>query len=403
MDTLFVANLSLFIIAMALQLTPRPRESNSRMGASNVEHAQFGWTAYIPYIWVAIVYVLLTQSRDSNFPIPFQVFAWAVGGIIGLVIVRQIITFQENARLSRQLLAELIERKAAEQAVRRLNDELEQRVADRTAALTQEVAERGRLMVELERKNKELESIVYISSHDLRSPLVNIQGFGKNLQKYFGQVLHELAEATTLEDLRTTTQPILAERIPRALGFIETSSTKMSILIDGLLRLSRIGRVPLQREPVDMNLMMQTILTSAAFEIEKNDAQVIVEKNLAGCYGDLHQLNQVFSNLLDNAIKYRAPDRPLIIRIASQVQGDKVVYTVADTGLGMAPENREKIWEIFRRFNENDSIPGEGLGLTIARRIVERHGGKTWVESELGVGSRFFIELPANACSTVKE
>jgi len=152
-----------------------------------------------------------------------------------------------------------------------------------------------------------------------------------------------------------------------------------------------------------MNLMMQAILTSAAFELEKNDAQVIVEKNLAGCYGDLHQLNQVFSNLLDNAIKYRAPERALIVRVASQVEGDKVVYTVADTGLGMAPENREKIWEIFRRFNENDSISGEGLGLTIARRIVERHGGKTWVESELGVGSQFFIELPANACSTVKE
>ncbi len=352
---------------------------------------------------MAIVYVLLTQSRDGNFPIPFQVFAWAVGGIIGLVIVRQIIAFQENARLSRQLFAELIERKAAEQAVRRLNDELEQRVADRTAALTQEVAERGRLMVELERKNKELESIVYISSHDLRSPLVNIQGFGKNLQKYFGQVLHELAEAHTLEDLRATTQPILAERIPKALGFIETSSTKMSILIDGLLRLSRIGRAPLQREPVDINLMMQTILTSAAFEIEKNNAQVIVEKNLAGCYGDVHQLNQVFSNLLDNAIKYRAPDRPLIIRIASQVQGDKVVYTVADTGVGMAPENREKIWEIFRRFNENDATPGEGLGLTIARRIVERHGGKTWVESEPSVGSRFYIELPTQVCPIPKE
>ena len=315
---------------MALQLTPRPRELNSRVGASNIERAQFGWTAYIPYVWVATVYVLLTQSRDSSFPIPFKVFAWAVDGIIGLVIVRQIITFQENARPSRQLLAELIERKAAEQAVRQLSDEFEQRGADRTAALTQKVAERGRLMVELERKNKELESIVYISSHDLRSPLVNIQGFGKNLQKYFGQVLHELAEATTLEDLRTTTQPILAERIPKVLGFIETGSTKMSFLIDGLYR-------------------------------------------------------------------------PLIIRIASQVKGDKVVYTVADTGLGMAPENREKIREIFRRFNESEATPGEGLGLTIARRIVECHGGKTWVESELSIGSRFYIELPANAYSTVKE
>lgn len=255
--------------------------------------------------------------------------------------------------------------------------------------------EREHLLAELEHKNKELETLVYIASHDLRSPLVNIQGFGKNLKKHFSQISDILESADSLEEFRTMARNVLAERIPTALHFIETGSLKMESLIDGLLRLSRIGRVSLYREMLNMITLLQGVLDAMAFQIEKAGASVTLVQPLADCYADRNQLSQVFSNLLDNALKYRVPDRQLSITISSQVGPDKIIYTIADTGLGIAPEDQNKIWEIFRRIEDREGIPGEGLGLTIARRIVERHRGRIWVESEPGSGSRFHVELPA--------
>ena len=258
-------------------------------------------------------------------------------------------------------------------------------------------AERERLLGELERKNQELESIVYVASHDLRSPLVNIQGFSANLQKYFRLISEALGNALSLDDLRAAVGPILTERIPNALQFVEASSMKMDVLINGLLRLSRVGRIWLQLEMVDMDLLVQKILNVMAFQIEKAGAGVRVQPPLAPCYGDKDQLSQVFSNLLDNAIKYQAPSRPLVITISSEINDRKVVYSITDTGQGIAPEHQGKIWEIFHRFGEDAAIPGEGLGLTLARRIIERHNGRIWVESIPDVGSCFKVELPHEA------
>jgi PAS domain S-box-containing protein len=258
----------------------------------------------------------------------------------------------------------------------------------------QSETEREKLLAELERKNKELESIVYIASHDLRSPLVNIQGFGRNLQKYFYQISTLLENAPSFDIFRSDVQMLLTERIPNALRFVETSSAKMDTLIDALLRVSRLGRATLQIAEVDMTALVQTILDSMAFQMDKAHAQVDLQMPLAACRGDKNLLNQVFSNLLDNALKYRDPSRPLTITIRSHLADNKAIYTVADSGLGIAPENQEKIWEIFRRLEDDASIPGEGLGLTIARRIIERHNGSIWVESQPGVGSQFFIALP---------
>jgi signal transduction histidine kinase len=257
--------------------------------------------------------------------------------------------------------------------------------------------ERSRLMAELERKNKDLESLIYVASHDLRSPLVNKQGFGRNLQKYLGQTNDLLQSSDTLDDFRTAFNPLLENKIPSALQFIEAASTKMDILIDGLLRVSRIGRAVLQKRLVDMDLLLQEIVKSMAFQLDKAGAHVEVVSPLAGCYVDPNQINQVFSNLIDNAIKYRNPNVPLTITISSQVQDRYALYTVADTGMGIAAENQDKIWELFYRLEGEAAIPGEGLGLTISRRIVERHGGRIWVESEPGVGSRFMVELPLKA------
>ena len=256
-------------------------------------------------------------------------------------------------------------------------------------------AERERLLDELERKNEELESLVYVASHDLRSPLVNLQGFGQNLQNHFIQVSGFLQNAETLDDFRTNAQSLLKERIPKALHFIESSTMKMDSLISGLLRVSRAGRTVLQIEPVDMAHMLHDILDSMAFQIKKAGAWIKLEEPLTPCQGDQNQLNQVFSNLLDNALKYRDPNRPLTITISSKVESRMVIYVIADTGIGISAGDQKKIWELFRRLDVDESISGEGLGLTLARRIVERHGGKLWVESDPGVGSKFYVELPA--------
>jgi len=263
-------------------------------------------------------------------------------------------------------------------------------------ARKQAEAEREHLLVELERKNRDLESMVYIASHDLRSPLVNIQGFGASLRKYAGQIEHILEQDKPLEEMRAELKPVLAERIPRALSFIGTSSTKMDSLINGLLRLSRVGRAQIQAETLDMDALIQSILDAAAYQIEKAGVRVDLRSPLARCTGDRQQVNQVFSNLIDNAIKYRDPARPLIISISSRQEGKHVIYTIEDNGVGIAPENLDKIWELFRRLEPDENVAGEGLGLTIARRIIERHNGKIWVESKLHAGSRFYVQLPVS-------
>ena len=254
--------------------------------------------------------------------------------------------------------------------------------------------ERERLLAKLRQKNEELEALVHIASHDMRSPLVTVQGFGNRLEKYCGQITETLEKAETLDDARAAAKPLLEEKLPNALRFIGSATLKMHTLVEGLLQLSRVGRMDVKMERLDMELLLQSVLSALAFQVQKANAQIHVEKPLAECYGDKNQINQIFTNLVDNAIKYRDMERPLVVTISSQTEGEKVIYTVADNGKGIAPEDHEKIWQIFRRADVREDAPGDGVGLALVHRIVERHGGRTWVESQAGVGSRFYMELP---------
>lgn len=253
--------------------------------------------------------------------------------------------------------------------------------------------QRDRLMVELEAKNKELEGIIYVASHDLRSPLVNIQGFSRKLTKHCHELEQLVAQLQLPEELHGAIRLQLAEQIPRALGFIIGSTEKMDALLNGLLRLSRLGRSSLTIENLDMNALMGKIIDSLAFQIDSIKAEVRVEP-LLPCRGDAVQVSQIFSNLLENALKYRDPDRPLRIEVTSIAYREGVHYCVQDNGLGIPAEQQSQVWEIFNRLNPRD-IPGEGLGLTMARRIVDRLRGAVWLESEPGVGSQFYVMLPA--------
>ncbi len=245
---------------------------------------------------------------------------------------------------------------------------------------------------ELEEKNKELETIVYTVSHDLRSPLVNVQGFGKQLNRACEKVV---AAAATAPDGRLAVadlKPQFEGAIPQALKFINAGVNKMEMLLAGLLRYSRLGRITLTIRPIDMNALMGEIVASMKFQIENARATVEVEALPHGL-GDVAQTNQVFANLLDNALKYRDPSRPLRVRVTGRVENGESIYAVEDNGIGMAPQHQPKAFEIFHRLNP-DETPGEGLGLTIAQRVLERQRGRIWVESAEGKGSTFFVSLP---------
>ncbi|UCH94655.1 MAG: HAMP domain-containing protein [Candidatus Aminicenantes bacterium] len=258
-------------------------------------------------------------------------------------------------------------------------------------------AEQQRLMMQLEEKNYELEQVIYVTSHDLRSPLVNLQGFSQEL----GYTLKELQ--TLINKIDTVPANIkkkfslILEDIFDSLKYIQSSTFKMDVLLSGLLKLSRLTRMDSTFEMIDMNRLISEITN--AFEYQLKEAGVNLQVGeLPSCFGIELQVNQVFSNLLNNALKYLDPQRPGEIKITGEtikIDGNAryVVYCVEDNGVGIPREYHKKVFEIFQRLNP-DATVGEGLGLTIVNKIIVRHHGKVWVESESGKGSKFFISLP---------
>jgi len=253
--------------------------------------------------------------------------------------------------------------------------------------------ERERLMAELEQKNKELETLLYVASHDLRSPLVNIQGFSQRLARSLEELRKAQEGAGSLEAFAEAARPHLQERMPSSLEFIRASGIRMDAIINGLLTLSRAGRMVLRTGPLDMNAVLASCSKTLAYQFESADGALQVD-DLPPCRADSAQATQIVSNLLDNAVKYRHGDRPLRVRVSGRVAGDVSEYCVEDNGVGISGEHQERIWEIFQRLDPQGPVPGEGLGLTLVRRMAERNGGRVRVESTPGAGSRFFLELP---------
>lgn len=252
---------------------------------------------------------------------------------------------------------------------------------------------RARLVRELASKNQELQGVLYTVSHDLRSPLVNIQGFGRVLEELGHDLTTQMAGPDVPAALRERMMPIIDDEMPRALGHIRAGVGKVDALISGILRLFRLGHGVLRSDVLDMNQLVQQVVSAMAFQIEEAGATVDVER-LPACLGDPDLIDQVFSNLLQNALKYRDPARSLRVRISGGLESGETVFCVADTGCGIAADQQARIWELFQRVDPNGVVGGEGLGLSLVRRIVDRHDGRAWVESTPGEGSRFFVALP---------
>ncbi|HNY11244.1 MAG TPA: ABC transporter substrate binding protein [Candidatus Wallbacteria bacterium] len=251
--------------------------------------------------------------------------------------------------------------------------------------------ERELILNELKRKNAELESIIFAASHDLRSPLVNILGFSQRLETYIASI--QGGPAKFGAEYEKMAEEIINEKMPKAIHYISSSGKKMDSLISGFLKISHAGRAEMKPVSIDMNALMKKISDSVAFQLQQSGATLHVEK-LPRCYGDESHINQVFTNLIDNALKYRDPSRKAVILVGGMTKGKESIYTVEDNGIGIKPGYIEKIWGIFHRLDPQGSVAGEGLGLALVKTIVEKHGGKVLAESEFGKGTKFFITIP---------
>jgi signal transduction histidine kinase len=267
----------------------------------------------------------------------------------------------------------------------KLNASLEERVRERTAELAQ--------------LNLEVQRFAYVVTHDLRAPLVNIMGFTSELEastKYLRELLHRSdALGTSTDPVIVDARTAIAEDLPEAIGFIRASTRKMDGLINAILKLSREGRRQLRPEPIDLHELVELSLAAIRHQIAEADGTVEVDVNVPTLLQDRMSLETVIGNLLDNAVKYRAADRPLRIAVrAAPIAGDRTTIEISDNGRGIAEQDHERVFELFRRSGPQDA-PGEGMGLAHVRAILRNLGGEISLRSVLDEGTTFTIILPS--------
>ncbi len=225
----------------------------------------------------------------------------------------------------------------------------------------------------LARINDELDAFTYSVSHDLRAPLRAINGFTQLLERSL---------------------PDIPERARHQLTRIRVNVEKMSNLIDALLTFSRAGRQVPEKASIDTTAMMRDALQLYAQDLLTCQAQVVLN-DLPPVLGDARLLEQVFANLISNAIRYRRMEEPLSITISGTQTGGMVLLVIRDNGSGFDMRYHDKIFQVFQRLHTAESVQGTGIGLALVRKIVERHGGRIWAEATPGKGAAFFVELPA--------
>jgi PAS domain S-box-containing protein len=246
---------------------------------------------------------------------------------------------------------------------------------------------------------EEMQRFTYIVSHDLRAPLSNINGFSRELRSAIG-VLGPIVERvlpSLPDEERKKVALTLREDLPESLNFVNSSVTQMNHLIERILQLSRVGRMELVFQPLDMNALVASVLDTFAHELQTSRSTVHVA-DLPEIKADRTAMEQIMGNLIGNAIKYSDPDRLLEIRITAHRFPDETVFVVRDTGSGVEELDLSRIFHVFQRAAKQD-VPGEGMGLASVRTLVRRHGGRIWCESEPGEGARFTFTI----CSRLGE
>ena len=342
---------------------------NSDVGRNAMEEAREHLDETIRFAEVRVATGLNEMERDAS------QLAWltSIGGV-------SILLFSAAAfYLVGRHTAGLVE---ARREVMALNQTLEERVADRTE--------------DLSRANDEIQRFAYIVSHDLRAPLVNIMGFTSELEVSADTLKSHFERSEPTEEETAEAKHAAAAEIPEAVRFIRASTTKMDRLIGAILKLSREGRRELKRERVDLLALFTAAASSLQHQVDSAGATLELPDELPSVVADRLALEQIFGNILENAVKYLDDTRPGTITVTGSEAGGRVKIQIADTGRGIDEKDKERIFELFRRAGNQDR-PGEGVGLAHVRALARRLGGDVTVRSTLGAGTTFEVDLPKKA------
>ena len=299
---------------------------------------------------------LTKDGRKLNVALTLSPLRDAHGDIIGIATISRDIT--ERKRIE------------AELAVHR--EHLEDLVERRTQELTRANNQLKVLTQDLQRSNRDLEQFAYIASHDLQEPLRQIVAFTQFLDERY--------------------RPSLDESARELMGFIVDGGHRMQALIQDLLTFSRAGRSEKPPEPTDLEGVLAEVLRNLKTRIDETGA-VITHDPLPTLKVDASQLTQVFQNLIVNALKFRGPQTPEI-HVGARKQDDFWEFYVKDNGIGFKQQFADRIFNLFQRLQSHKDYPGTGIGLPICKRVIERHGGKIWAESNPGEGATFYFTLP---------
>lgn len=314
----------------------------------------------------------------------------------------------EIATLDAVIHSSAVRLREAESSQSRLRSEIERRATE--LVRTNET---------LRQQTQENEMFVYSVSHDLRSPLVNLQGFSKELGHACQQIETLIADPRIPAEVQQAMQEILRYDMADSLRFIQTAVSRSGAIIDSLLRLSRAGRVEYHWQTVHVQQTVERVISAMRGTIQERQAELVVG-SLPDAWGDATAIEQIFGNLIGNAVNYLAADRPGRVEVGVMGEGEVNIpavpgddptaargrslttYFVRDNGLGIPAAYLHKVFVAFQRLH-GDVAKGEGIGLALVRRMVERHAGRVWVDSKENVGTTFYVALPSEERQTEQD
>jgi signal transduction histidine kinase len=299
----------------------------------------------------------LDVLRRQGLDIPMILVTGALGDVLAVECIKQGVTdYVLKDSLAR--LPEVIRRALQEKHERSMRHQAEDDLAKKVD--------------ELARSNADLEQFAYIASHDLQEPLRMVAAYTQLLSERYKGKLDENAD--------------------KFIGYASEGAIRMQVLIQDLLAFSRVGRANAAFTNVDCTAVMEDVKKSLASAIQESGA-VITSADLPTVWADRTQMSQVLQNLMGNAIKFRGKE-PLLISVQAEKADQHWLFSVSDNGIGIAPEFAENIFVVFQRLHTRSEYPGNGIGLAICKKIIERAGGKIWVESNGSRGSTFKFTLP---------
>jgi signal transduction histidine kinase len=302
----------------------------------------------------------LAVLRREGLDIPMILVSGALGDVTAVECIKQGATdYVLKDGLTR--LPEVVRRALRERHEHRLRQQAEKDLA--------------RKVDELARSNADLEQFAYVASHDLQEPLRMVTAYTQLLgERYKGR---------------------LDENADKFIGYASEGAVRMQVLIQDLLAFSRVGRTDAACASVDCNAVMEEVRQALGSAIEESGAAV-TSANLPAVWAERTQMAQVFQNLIGNAIKFRGKEPPVVL-VKAEKTGENWLFSVTDNGIGIAAEYADSVFVVFQRLHARSEYSGNGIGLAICKKIVERYGGKIWLESLTGSGSTFKFTLPQGA------